>query len=137
MCERWLAELGHFIICYVEHVMSVSIFKATQRAQNTSWSEQHFIYICVYWLSLSIDRAHWTGNTNINAYSTVGKQCTYHAGAWLALVTHSLEAWLATLLKAVAALEPDARPKCLQMKSPASISFPRSTFVFTPSPFSM
>jgi len=32
-----IAELGHsmhFIICYVQHVMSLSTIKATQRAQN-------------------------------------------------------------------------------------------------------
>jgi len=40
-----IAELGHFIICYVQHVMSLSIIEATQRAQKTSRSEQHFIYI--------------------------------------------------------------------------------------------
>ncbi|KAG5627937.1 hypothetical protein H5410_013155 [Solanum commersonii] len=47
------------------------------------------------------------------------------------------EAVAVVLLKAMAALEPEGRPKCLQMKSPANRSFLRSTFVFTPSPLSM
>jgi len=42
-----------------------------------------------------------------------------------------------TRLRAMAVFEPDGRPKCLLMKSPADMSFPRSTLVFTPSPLSM
>ena len=53
------------------------------------------------------------------------------------LKPQSFEAFAVTLLSAVAALEPDWRPKCLQMNSPAAITLPRSTPVLIPNPLSM
>lgn len=43
----------------------------------------------------------------------------------------------ATFRNAIATFEAEGRPKCLEMKSPANISFSRSTLVFTPIPFSI
>lgn len=50
---------------------------------------------------------------------------------------YNLEAQNAVLLKAVATLESEGRPKCFLIKSPANMSFLRSTLVFTPSPLSI
>jgi len=53
------------------------------------------------------------------------------------LKPQSFEAFAVTLLSAVVALEPDWRPRCLQMNSPAAITLPRSTPVLIPNPLSM
>jgi len=48
-----------------------------------------------------------------------------------------LEASLVTRFKAMAVFEVEGLPKWLLIKSPANRSFPRSTLVFTPTPFNM
>lgn len=72
--------------------------------------------------------SHWLNHLDVY-YGTIYKS--------IYRCYHILEASAVTRLRAMAVFEPEGRPNCLPMKSPADMSFPISTLVLIPSPFSM